>query len=73
MEECHQIFSIFVLKGKLRGAIQFVCEGEKGRVLQPDELAMDCTVTINKAVTLVLEGKHPSEKNSPCATLETYG
>ena len=40
--------------------------------MQPDELAEDCTGTINKTVTSVLEGNHSSEKNSSCDTLETH-
>ena len=45
-----------VLKVKLREAVQFVSEMEKGKVLQPNELAEDCTGTINETVASVLEG-----------------
>ena len=59
-------------KGKLREAVQFVCDREQGGVLQPDEVAEDCTGTINKTVASVLDGKHPSKTIPSCATLETY-
>ena len=71
-EERHCTFSNLVLKGKLWEALQFVCEIEKGGVLQPDELATHCMGKINKTVILVLEGKHPSETIPPCATSEMY-
>ena len=71
-EQCHRTLSNLILKGKLREALQFICDREKGGVLQPDELAADHTGTINDTVTSVLEGKHTCEKNSSCATLEMY-
>ena len=40
--------------------------------MQLDELAEDRMGTINKTVTSVLEGKHPSKTIPSCATLETY-
>ena len=40
--------------------------------MQPDELAEDHTGAIKKTVALVLEGKHPRERITSCATLETY-
>ena len=40
--------------------------------MQPDELDEDRTGKINEAVASVLEGKHPSETITSCATLETY-
>ena len=49
-EQCHRTFSNLVLKGKLRKAVQFFCDREKGGVLQPDKLAEDCMVTINETV-----------------------
>ena len=72
MEERHQTFSNLFLKGKFRKAVRFVSERKKGGVLQLDELAKDSTVTINKTVASVLEGKHTSETIPSCATLETY-
>ena len=72
MEERHQMFLNLVLKGKLRKAVRFVYEREKGGFFQPDELAEDRTGTINDTVASVLEGKHPSEKISSCAELKTY-
>ena len=60
-EERHREFSNLVLKGKFRESFRFVCEREKGGVLQPDELDEDRTGTINEAVASGLEGKHPSE------------
>ena len=72
MEECHRTFLNLVLKGKLREAVQFVCEREKGGGLQPDELAEDPTGTINKTVTLFLEGENNSKTFPSCATLEMY-
>ena len=57
---------------KLREAVQFVCNREKGGVFQPDELAEDCTGTINETVTSFFEVKHPSETIPSCAMLETY-
>ena len=71
-EERRRTFSNLVLKGKLREAIPFVCDREKGGVLQQDELAEDLTGTINETVASVLEGKHPREKIISCSTLETY-
>ena len=71
-EERHRKFSNLVLKGKLREAIRFVCDQEKGGFLQPDDLAEDRTGTINKTVAYVLEVRHPSETIPSCATLETY-
>ena len=71
-EERHQTFLNLVLKGKLFEAVQFVCDREKGGVLQPDELAADRTGKINETVPLVLEGKNPSETIPSCVTLETY-
>ena len=62
-EQRHTMFSNLVLKGKLREAVRFVCDMEKGRVLQPEKLAEDCMGTINETVTLVLEGK--SEQKFP--------
>ena len=53
-EQCHRTFSNLVLKGKLREAFRFVCEREKGGVLQLDELAEDFTGTINETATSVL-------------------
>ena len=55
-EQRHRTFSNLVLKGKFCKAVRFVCDREKGGVLQPDELAEDCTGVINKTVTSVLEG-----------------
>ena len=52
--------------------IQFVCDQENGGVLQSDELTEDHRGTINETVALVLEGKHPSETITSCATIETY-
>ena len=49
-EELHGTFSNLVLKGKLREAVQFVCDREKGGVLQPDKLSKDCTGTIKETV-----------------------
>ena len=43
MKERHGMFSNLVLKGKLREAVRFVCDKEKGGVLKPDELDEDCT------------------------------
>ena len=60
------------MKEKLWEAVRFVCEREKGGVLQPDKLAEDCTGTINKTVASVLERKNPSVTIPSCATLETY-
>ena len=40
--------------------------------MQPDKLADDCTSTINETFELVLEAKHPHEKNLSFAALETY-
>ena len=68
-EQHHKTFSNLVLKGKLCKAVRLVCDREKGGVLQPDELAEDCTGTINETVTSVLEGKHPIKTISSCATL----
>ena len=71
-EQRHRTFSNLVLKGKLRKAVWFVCDRENGGVLQPYELAEDRTGTINKIVTSVLEGRHPSKTITSCATLDTY-
>ena len=60
------------LKEKLREAVQFVCEIEKGVVLLPVELAEDCTGTINETVVLVLEGGNPSKTIPSFAMLEKY-
>ena len=38
----------------------------------PNELAEDCTGTINEVVASILEGKHPHGKIHSCAMLETY-
>ena len=56
-------------EGKIAQSRMIFCEIEKGGVLQPAKLAEDRTGTINKTVTSVLEGKHPSEKIPSCATL----
>ena len=66
------MLSNLVLKGKLREAIRFVSEREKGGVFQPEKIAEDCTGTINKNVTLVLEEKNPSKTFPSCAMLKTY-
>ena len=71
-EQHHRTFSKLVLKGKSRKSVQFVCDGEKRRVLQPYELAEDRTGMINETVILVFEGKHASKTNPSCDTLETY-
>ena len=72
LEEYHQTFSNLVLKRKFREAVLLVCERDKGGVFQPEKLAEDCTGTINKTITSVLEGKHPSENILSYATLEMY-
>ena len=54
-------------------ALRFVCEGEKGAVLQSKEFNEDCMGTINKTVVSVFEGKYISKTITACATLETYG
>ena len=72
MEERHQTILNLVLKGKLREAVQFVCERDKEGILQPDELAEDCTGTINNTITSFLETKHFNKTITSCATLETY-
>ena len=71
-EQRHRNFSNLILKGKLREAVGFICDREKGVVFQPEKLAEDCTGAINDTVTSVLERKHPSKKIPSCATLETY-
>ena len=71
-EERHRTFSNLVLKGKFSEAVQFVCDREKGVVLQPYELAEDCTGTINETITSVFEGKCPSKTIPSCATLKMY-
>ena len=58
-EERRRKFSNLVLKGKLREAVQFVCDREKGGFLQQDEFSEDLTGKINNTVASVLEGKHP--------------
>ena len=50
-EQCHQTFSNLVLKGRLREALQFLCDREKGGVFQPEKLAYDSTITITKIIT----------------------
>ena len=55
-EERHRTFSNLVLKGKLRESVRFVCDREKGGVLQPDKLSEDYKGTINETVASVLEG-----------------
>ena len=72
MEERHQTFSGLVMKGKLRKAIQFVCEREKEGVFQPGKLAADSTGTINETVTSELERINPIETITSCTTLEMY-
>ena len=64
-EERHQNFSNLVLKGKLREAVRFVYDRQKGGFLKPDELAADRKGKINETFTSVLEGKHPSKKFPP--------
>ena len=71
-EQRHRTFSNLILKVKLRKAIQFVYDREKGGVLQPDYLKEDYTGTINEIVASVLEGKHTSKTIPSCATLEMY-
>ena len=71
-EQHHRTFSKLVLKGRLHKAVPFVCDTEKGGVLQPDELSVDCTGMVNKTAALVLEGKYPSEIIPFCATSEMY-
>ena len=61
-----------VLKGKLREAVLFVCEQERGVVFQPSKLAEDFTGTLNETVASVLKGKHPHKNIPSCATLEMY-
>ena len=65
-------FSNLVLKGKLRKAIKFVCDREKGGFFQPDELAADGMGTIDKTFASVLEGKYPSRIIISYVTLEMY-
>ena len=72
MEERHQTFSNLVLKGKLREAIRFVSEREKGGVFQPEKLAADRTGMIIKNVASVLQGGNYSRTIPSYATLETY-
>ena len=71
-EESHRPFLNLILKGKLRIAVQFVCDREKEEVFQPNELAEYCSGMIEKTVTLVLEGKYPIKTVTSCATLEPY-
>ena len=71
-EQHHRAFSNLVLKGKLCKAVRYVSERKNRVFLQPNELSEDCTGTINKTATLVLEGKHPHKKIPSCFTLETY-
>ena len=66
------MFLNLVLKIKFCGAVQFVCDRKKGRVLQPDELSEDCMGTINKNAASIFEGKHQSETIPSCAALEKY-
>ena len=40
--------------------------------MQPEKLAEDYTVTINKTVASVLEVKHPCKTISSCATIKMY-
>ena len=40
--------------------------------MQPEKLAEDLTIMINKTVVSVLEGKYPSKKIPSCVMLETY-
>ena len=72
MEERYQKFSNLVLKGNFGKCIQFICEIEKGRVLQLRELDEDCTGTINENVTYHLEGGNTSKTILSCATLKMY-
>ena len=71
-EQHHRTLSRIVLKRKFCEAVQFFCDREKGRVLQPEELAEDRTGTINKTVVSVFGGKLPCEKIPSCDTLKTY-
>ena len=71
-DQLYRKFPNLVLKGKFREAVQFVCDRQKVGVLKPDELAEDCTGTINENITSVLEVKNPSETIPSCATLEIY-
>ena len=71
-EQRHITSPKLVLKGELSKAVQFVCDREKGGVLQPEKLAEDRTDNINKTATSVLKGKHQCEKIPSYSTLETY-
>ena len=68
-EQPHRTFLNLVLKEKLCKAARFICDREKGGVLQPEKLAEDCTGIIHKTVALVFEGKHLSKTIPSCATL----
>ena len=70
-DQGHRTVLNLILKGKLRKAVQFVCDREKRAVFQPDKLAEDHTGTINETTTSGLEGKYPHEKIPYCAMLET--
>ena len=73
MDNQHHItFSNLVLKGKLRKAVRFVYDREKGGFLQPDKLDEDYTGTVNEILLSVLQGKLPSGTIPFCVTLETY-
>ena len=69
-EQRHRTFSNLILTGKLSEAIQFVCDREKGGVLQKYELARDCMRTINDTIISILEGQYTSKKILSCAKLE---
>ena len=59
------MFTNLVLKGKLCKVVRFVCDRENGGVLQPEKLAEDRTVNINKNVASVLEGNTCMKKFPP--------
>jgi hypothetical protein len=61
-------FTWLVLQGKLRTAVQWVTEGEKGGVLLPDN--MDAKP--GEWVIDVLQSKHPDARVPEASKLEDY-
>ena len=68
VEHRSKTFHVLVLRGKLRTAVRWIMEREKGGVLQPDD---HCTKTGERMME-VFRTKHSDARPPPAVCLDTY-
>ena len=71
-EQRHHKISNFILHGKLREAVQFIFEWEKGGVFLPANRETEKMGVTDKTVVEILAGKNPTERKPHFYTLEVY-